>query len=88
MSMSTGVIGLKPPYETWKKMKAILDACKAVEINPPDEVSRFFDGEPDEKGQQVKIPFSKCSGNDYQGIEIEVTKIPKHVKIIRFYNSW
>lgn len=88
MSMSTGIFGLKPPDETWKKMKAIWDACKTAGIEPPDEVAEFFEEEPDEKGQQAEIPHSEWSDDYRSGIEIEVAKIPKGVKIIRFYNSW
>ena len=89
MGMSTGIYGLKPPDETWKKMKTILDACKAGGVEPPPRVSAFFEEEPDgDNGQRVEIPWKKWEGNGETGIEIEVAKIPKDVKIIRFYNSW
>lgn len=89
MSMSTHVIGFVPPDEEWKKMKAIWDACNKAKIDPPDEVQDFFDGEvPSEKGQEVEIPHREWGDENRQGIEVEINKLPKNVKLIRFYNSW
>lgn len=88
MSMSTHVVGFAPPDEKWQKMKAIWDACEAAKIEAPMEVQKFFDyKDPDPRGVVMNIPY-QCWGNDHvQGIEIEVERIPKHVKAIRFYNS-
>lgn len=89
MSMSTHVIGFVPPDEKWKQMKVIWDACSKADIALPGEVEEFFDGEePSEKGQEVEIPYSKWSDENRQGIEVEINKLPKNVKLIRFYNSW
>ena len=54
--MSTHVIGIRPPDETWRKMKAVWDVCKLAKVAPPKEVDDFFDGEnPDEAGVLVEI---------------------------------
>lgn len=89
MSMSTHVIGFAPPDEKWQAMKAIWDSCKAAKIDPPKEVEKFFDyQEPDPAGVEVKIPALEWSDDCREGFEIDVEKIPAHVKVIRFYNSW
>jgi len=92
MSMSTHVIAFRPPDKKWHRMKAIYDACVAGDIEIPDEVEDFFNGEPDEKGVEVEIDKivedwdDGCgSGSGYQ---IELSKLPKGITVLRFYNSW
>ena len=56
MSMSTHVIGFKPPDEKWKKMKKVWDTCQEAGIDAPKEVVEFFnDCPPDEAGVEVEI---------------------------------
>lgn len=124
MSMSTSVVGFRPPDAKWKKMKAIYDACDEAGVSIPDEVDSFFNGEPpDDAGVRVKLerdaeeteqpamvrngggfmvpaptsnhPKKKKIGcvkpysDDMQeGFEVDVTKLPKDVTIIRFVNSY
>lgn len=92
MSISTFVIGIKPPDETWLKMKAVYDACAQAGVPIPDEVESYFEGErPDEKGVKIDLyitkPEHECISvyreEYYSGWEIEVAKIPKDIKIIR-----
>jgi hypothetical protein len=87
--MSTHVLGFKPPDEKWKKMKAIWDSCQAAGIDPPQEVEKFFDYcDPDPNGVEVKIEATEWRDNAREGYEIDVSKLPKDVTILRFYNSW
>lgn len=93
MSMSTHVVGFHPPDETWKKMKAVHDACMAARIPVPVEVEEFFDGSsPDEAGVEVnlkRLPCTKVYSVDAsQGFEISIADLPPSVTTIRFYNSW
>ena len=96
MSMSTYVIGFRPPDEKWKKMKAVYDACVAGGIGMPEEVVEFFNGEePDATGVKVDLTSTKKGGpvtkfgDEYgQGLQIDLTKLPKDIKILRFINSW
>ncbi len=89
MGMSTRAVGLVPPDDHWRAMKAVHDACKAAGIDPPVEVESFFDGEePGDDGMEVEIP-SREWGNDHEdGLEVDVSLLPPHVRIIRFVNSW
>ncbi len=92
MGMSTNVIGFRPPDEKWKKMKAVWDACLAADTDIPEDVNTFFNGDPpDERGVEVELTGPCCAewSDDYrQGYEIDVTKLPEGLAIIRFYNSW
>lgn len=90
--MSTHVIGFRPADEKWNKMKAIWDSCESADIPIPKEVSRFFDDEDpgDKPGAEVKIDkaVTDWDCDCGEGYEIDVTKLPKDVQFIRFYNSY
>lgn len=93
MSMSTSITGFKPPDEKWKKMKAIWDACEEAGVSPPEAVDKFFNRvPPDDSGVEVRIDDTvccrRCNGEMRTGFEVLLDKIPKDVKIIRFWNTW
>lgn len=91
MGMSTHVVGIKPPDEKWRRMKAVYDACVAGGVMVPQEVWTYFNDEPpDEAG--VTVNLDKCT-REYKhemsaGYEIDMSKVPADVRLIRFYNSW
>lgn len=89
--MSTHVIAFRPPDEKWRKMKAIYDACTAGGIDVPDEVDDFFDGKsPDENGVEVDIDniLDEWQDDSRAGYQLELSKLPAKITILRFYNSW
>jgi len=91
--MSTWVEGFKPSNNKWKKMKAIYDGCEAAGVDCPEEVDKFFGGElPDKAGVRVDLEKSECckeyNAEMSNGYEIDVTKLPKDVTLIRFVNSY
>jgi hypothetical protein len=88
--MTTYVVGIKPPNEEWKKMKAIYDSCENGDVIVPDEVDDYFNNEPpDEKGVIVELKEEEWSDGDMStGIEVSLDTVPKGVKIIRFINSY
>jgi hypothetical protein len=98
MSMSTYVMGFRPPDEKFKKFAAIWKQCQEAGVEPPDEVSKFFEHtDPDPQGVEVRLPegnaknacvFDWTDGDMQQGIEVNVTKLPKDVTILRFVNSF
>ena len=89
MSMSTHVIGFKPPDQRWKEMKSVWDACEKANAGIPGEVIDFFNGEePDESGVEVELQTYEWNGDMTEGVEIKVYEIPKDVKTNSFYNSW
>lgn len=89
MGMSTHVKGFVPPDERWQQMKAVWDACRAAGLEPPEEVTDFFDHqEPDPNGQEVEIPHQEWKDSHREGLEIRTADIPASVQVVRFYNSW
>jgi hypothetical protein len=96
MGMSTHVVGFRPPDEKWKAMAAVWDSCKAAGIEPPREVSEFFDWrEPDSNGVEIKETALTKAGavrewhdDCRSGYEIDVSKLPPDVTVVRVYNSW
>ncbi len=96
MSMSTHVVGFKPPDEKWKMMKAAYDACTAAGIPVPDDLCEFFgDNPPDDEGVKVDEDKLKQCGavrkwaaKMRDGFEVDITKLPRDVKVVRFFNSY
>lgn len=89
MSMSTHVQGFAPPNEEWKKMKKVYDSCEEAGLEIPDNVLKFFGYEaPDEAGVSIEIDHEEYQSDMREGIEIDLEKVPKHVKKIRFFNSY
>lgn len=89
MSMSTHVVGFRPPDKLWLQMKEVWDACVAANILHPPEVESFFDGEPpDPSGVHVEIDATEWRDDMREGYEVDVRSLPEHVYVIRFYNSW
>lgn len=93
MSMSTWVYGFKPPDEKWRRMKAVYDACSLAGTDLPKEVDKFFQGQiPDAAGVEVSLVDTACCQEYIEemksGFEIDLTKLPKDIRIIRFVNSF
>jgi hypothetical protein len=92
MGMSTHVVGFREPDATWDKMMAVYQACKMANIGIPDEVDAFFEGEDptDLRGKTVKLGDACVPWRDdcREGFEVDLTKLPKGLRHIRFYNSW
>lgn len=95
MGMSTYVLGFKPRDEKYDRMLAVWESCRAAKVEVPDEVNEFFEGEsPDPAG--VKISFRDHEAvREYhnsemaeEGFEVDVTKLPADVTLIRFVQSW
>ena len=103
MGMSTEVVGIKPPDEKWKQMKAVYDSCKAAGVETPMEVSEFFGFDPpDDAGVLVemahmsdprhpKIKFTAVtpySDDSGNGFEVVLAKVDPEIKVLRFVNRW
>ena len=92
--MSTNVYGIKPPDAKFKEMLAIYNACEKAKIDPPMAVTEFFNDEtPDPAGVTVDLEDTKGATKPWcddsqEGIEVDLSKLPKGVTKIRFVNSW
>lgn len=92
MGMSTHVVGFMPRDETWEKMEAIWTSCEAAGVQVPSQVEEYFEyecpiGLP---GREVDIgeAITTYSEDGQSGIDVDVSKIPPNVSVIRFFNSW
>ena len=94
MSMSTFVRGIIPKDDKYNKMLKVYEACKAAETEQPIEVIQFFRlndfDEPDPNGIIIDLDgiATNWQSDVCSGVEIDITKLPKDVKIIRFMNCW
>jgi hypothetical protein len=90
--MSTHIVGFRPADEKWNKMKATWLACEDAGVPIPEEVKAFFHYESpgDKPGIEVEIKEALREWTDdcRQGYEVDLTKLPPDVKVLRFYNSW
>lgn len=98
MGMHSYVKGVKPADAKYRKMQAIYEQCEAADVSIPKEVDDFFNGErPDPKGVVVSLnPSAKGPVQEWrdeqnemlEGFEVDITRLPKDVTIIRFINSY
>jgi hypothetical protein len=91
MSTSYYVQGIIPKDEKYNQMKAVWDACDKAGIVIPQEVNKYFElGDPIDKGHLIEIPKeAQEQGNgeyDYH-YDVDLTKIDKRIKILRFVIS-
>lgn len=97
MSVSLHVVGFKPPDDKWKKMKAVWDSCKEAGVDPPAAVDKFFGGEPpDPTGVEISEhtlkkevgAVTEWHEDMRDGFQVELSKLPKDIKFLRFYVSY
>lgn len=89
MSTSYSIVGMRPPDEKWKEMKAVWDACKAANVEIPDAVGDFFDDdEPDPKGIAIDLLSSEHSDEFRNWHTLSISDIPNNITEIRFVESW
>jgi hypothetical protein len=93
MGMSTYVQGFVPPTGKWQSYKNIWEACEAAHVEAPTEVQEFFDYEPpDDNGVVVDINDAVVNYSDANTTserwEVDITKLPKDVTVVRFVNSY
>ena len=82
--------GIIPADEKFKKMYNIYKECDLVGIEPPKAVVEFFNNdEPCEDGVVIRLrDLSTFTTDCSEGLTLDVDKIPKDVKTIRFVNLY
>jgi len=89
--MSMNAVGFVPPDAKYDKMKGVYDACMKANMDMPEEVSEFFNWEePSSHGTQVDIGDAEAEykADMNEGIEVDLSKLPESVTVVRFYCSW
>lgn len=97
MGCSIGVEGVRDLDGRFAEMMEVKQLCDKRDMSYPKEVQEYFKGylgESDEyikKGMEaIEIPKAaqREGSNDYQDfIEIELSKLPEELKVLRFYLS-
>lgn len=93
MVQSIHVYGIRPSNEKWKLMKAIWDACESGGVPVPVLVDQFFNNErPDPAGVllELRAPIvQEWYDVDMKlGVEVDISKLPDDIKIVRFVHSY
>lgn len=91
MSMSSHVMGFKAPTPKFNAMLDAYRSCVAAKIQIPEEVLEFFGHEePDEAGIEVSLKgcIRPYAAEMCDGFEVDLSKLPEGVTMIRFYNSY
>lgn len=95
MGMSSYVVGFRPADKKWEEMLAIWNMCKKAKVAIPEEVIDFFDDcDPNGKpGLDVSLPEDAVEEYNHDkhcqsGYTVDVSKLPKDVRYVRFINSW
>ena len=99
MGMSTHVVAMRNMGHEFEKMLKVKHFCEENKVGYPYEVADYF-GEFVKEDESVirdamaEVTLSGDNGlteftDEYRtGYEVEIAKLPKEVKVIRFYNSW
>lgn len=93
MGMHSHVIGIRPPNDEYQKKVTAWKACVAANIDVPQELMDYFEGEgPREGGMQLNLEDHHCceifNEEMKDGFTIELEHVPEGVKFIRFYNAY
>ena len=91
VSSSMRFEAFKPADDKWHKMADAYNACVAAGVDPPRDVERYFNDEPpDPAGVEIPRQDLIASGciTDYEGYEIDVSKLPPDATIVRVYMSY
>jgi hypothetical protein len=70
--------------ENWHRYKSILDLCNEVDIKAPQEILDFFDGDVNTTVQSIHDKIETAISNEFNQVDIDLTKMPKSVKSLRF----
>lgn len=90
------VEGIRPPDERWKKYKAAYDAWRELPDSGelPEQLLAFFDHrDPDKEGVIVDLDECEEAVTEWEeegrsGYQVDLSKIPKDLKILRFVISY
>lgn len=93
MGMHTYIQAIRPPDAKWQSMKAVYDSCMDAGVPLPVEVERFFGGDkPCDKGVIVRLDrdkhYTEGSDDGRDWMDLDLTKLPNDVKIVRFVASF
>ena len=90
MSVNTYIVGHESPSREWELKRAAYVACRAADMEIPDDLEDYFGGCDPENlpGSEVDISGVIKGDPHYQdGALVDLTKLDKAIKWIRVYVS-
>jgi len=92
MSMTTKITGVRDLDQDFAKMMQVKLSCEAAGISYPQEVKEYFndpnDSEDDLRREMETVSItdavSICNQDMVDGFEVDLSRLPKDVKAIRF----
>lgn len=93
MGMNIGAYGIKPKTKEYEQKLQIYNLCKEQKVEIPEEIINFFDGDPCKEGILVKLDdiegaLEYPEEDDCEIIQVDISKLPKEIKKIRFQIWW
>ncbi len=98
MGMSSHIQAFIPDTDaTYQKHKKVLLVCLEAGVGLPKETAEYFgSSEPEEYLLDEKLSVTLKLGKHYEeynaemceGFEVDLTKLPKGITKLRFYNSY
>lgn len=98
MSMSTHIQAFIPDQDAeYKRHKIVLLVCSDAKVSLPEETAQYFGSKVADKALlEEKLQIMLTKGEHYvdydedmcQGFEVDLTKLPKGVTKLRFFNSY
>lgn len=98
MGMSTHIEAFIPDTDPeYQRHKKVLMVCREEGVSLPLETAKYFD---DTHASEYLLDsklarelekgfhYTEYSDESSQGFEVDLTKLPKGVTKLRFYNSW
>ncbi len=88
MSVDLCVTGFAAPDKRYKAMLNVLNACKEANIDIPEDVDTFFDGDWNPNPDGMEVPLGAClkpTSVFNSGYTIDVSLIPSNVTHIKIY---
>jgi hypothetical protein len=84
-----------PADAEWHRMKTVWEACIAADVEIPAEVMDFFAGETPRGGGKVlyigdekHAAVTYVEEDDFAHYDVELDKLPKNAKFVRFCIDW
>lgn len=95
MSMSTHIVAYIPDTDPeYIKHKKIFELCIESDVSLPVETEAYFPNDIDDPEEKLEINlvegehYKNWRDESREGFEIELSKLPKSVTKIRFFNAY
>ena len=93
MGMSTHIEAFTPDTDReYKKHLEVYVMCDKLGVSLPKETEKYFNGDIPEERLRIELEkgehYNDWFEDSSEGYEVDLTKLPKGVTKLRFYNNW